>query len=253
LSVRKFKAGHRIEFLVGSSYPATAFTHAALVWHGAASNEWHMSYKTAASLDAGSYYSVGAEGGLFTVYANVANSKLAGAIPRETWCLFVVTKAAGSAKPTFYIYRFDTEAWTVAAGGTALADIGGAPDTVRFGQWNNGEQFLGKMAAQAVWNSALSEAQVKSLITGSIESWLALSPKALWMLDQEVVTEEVKDATGNGADQKAREGTEVVAEMPPIPYKEEGEGGGKPVKVKVGGELVAAKRSVVVGGELVPA
>lgn len=144
------------------------------------------------------------------------------AVPRpNVWCFFAVTKATGSNKAIFYVYRYDTKVWTKKESNNSFTWVfsGTAPAEIQFGRWNGTEQFKGRYAAAAIFGKQLNEAELKELAEGSsIQSWLTKSPKGLWMFNQPVVTEEVPDSTGNGADQSSREGTTVFAEEPPIPY-----------------------------------
>lgn len=77
------------------------------------------------------------------------------------------------------------------------------------------------VAAMAVWTKVLSDAEIESLRTtlGSVIGWKALGPVGLWRYKQLLVTEEVPDDTGNGANQSARTGTTVLEEEPPFPYE----------------------------------
>lgn len=148
----------------------------------------------------------------------------AGLVPANGWVLLVATKAAGTTKPKFYRYVFSTGTLTSAEGSVTAGNRTVAVSSVYIG--NNGgagEYFKGLMGALAVWNVALTEAQVKELFgAASLEGWKSIaSPQALWLFDQASVTEELQDIIG-AADQTSRSGTTVAAEEPPIPYAASG-------------------------------
>lgn len=135
--------------------------------------------------------------------------------------LLAVTKASGAAKPKFYKYKFSTETWTIVEGGSTLANASAvASGTVRINEWEAAEYSTMKVFGALLDNAANTEATVKSLqAAASIEGWKSIEgPTGAWKLDQTVVTEEVVDMTGNGANQSARSGTEAVAGSPPIPF-----------------------------------
>ena len=136
------------------------------------------------------------------------------------WALLVVTKATGTVKPRFHLWKSGT--WNhVDATGT-LADYAGETQTnVRLGRFlTYNDWFRGDIAAAAHWASkALSDAECEALVTvGSLEGWAGKAPSGLWLFNQVSLSDEVKDKTANGANQTSRSGTAVVAEPPPIPY-----------------------------------
>ncbi|HET7443278.1 MAG TPA: hypothetical protein VFJ57_01325 [Solirubrobacterales bacterium] len=136
------------------------------------------------------------------------------------WALLVVTKATGTVKPRFHLWKGGS--WNhVDAGGT-LADYAGETQTnVRLGRFlTYNDWFRGDIAAAAHWASkALSDAECEALVAvGSLEGWAGKSPSGLWLFNQVSLSDEVKDKTANAANQTSRSGTTVVAEAPPIPY-----------------------------------
>jgi hypothetical protein len=134
------------------------------------------------------------------------------------WMLLAVSKPAGTTKPKFYVYTFSGATLTSAEGSVTAANRTVAPESIRLGAFE-GEFFKGVMAAAAVWNVALTEAQIKELSgAASLEGWKAIaSPQALWTFGQASTAEEVKDLIG-AANQTAISGTTVAGEEPPIPY-----------------------------------
>ena len=136
------------------------------------------------------------------------------------WALLVVTKATGTVKPRFHLWK--SGSWSHADVTATLADYAGETQTnVRLGRFlTYNDWFRGDIAAAAHWASkALSDAECEALVTaGSLEGWAGKSPSGLWLFNQVSLSEEVKDKTANGANQTSRSGTTVVAEQPPIPY-----------------------------------
>lgn len=135
------------------------------------------------------------------------------------WGLWIVTKEAGTKNPRWHFYGFDKEVWKHVNDGSTLGNPESqASGTVRFG---NGAEGFAKVdfAACAQWSKVLSDAEIETLKTlGTLYAWKTLSPAGLWLFNQGAVGTEITDQTGNGANQSARSGTEVLAEEPPIPY-----------------------------------
>lgn len=155
--------------------------------------------------------------------SGAAVSESTATIPALDWVLIVISKAAGSVKPDFHIYDFTTAEWSHASGTIALGNLATqAEGSIRLGAYETEDFFKGDVAACAEWNgTALTQAEAEALKTATSlkAGWLAKSPSGLWTFEQSSVAEEVKDLTGNGANQTAISGTSVTAEEPPIPYK----------------------------------
>jgi hypothetical protein len=145
---------------------------------------------------------------------------------KERWYLLVATKASGAVKPKYYIYDFTAATWHIEEAPATEANWATqAGGKVAFGTWETFDHFDGEIAAAAEWNVALSEAEVKALQSAaSLEAWKSATtaPKGLWLFNQAVVTEELKDLTEGAANQVERVGTEAIAGEPPIPYKASG-------------------------------
>jgi hypothetical protein len=248
MPVRDYSDNGVVRTAVGASDPTGAFSVAVLVKLGV-NQEWLWARNSSTIIHAPNWTSFGCESSNLRFYPSNSVSPNP---PRGEWILIVGACPAGTARRKYFIYRFGSEQWIVQEdAGTASAPVHiGTPDLIQLGRWNSGEQFDGRYAACAVFTGELTKSDAEDLIAGSIEDWLTKEPLGLWMFNQESVEEEVVDSTGNGADQVSRVGTTVAEEDPPIPY---GEGGGASpagVKMKVGGVLVAAKRWIKVGGEL---
>lgn len=135
------------------------------------------------------------------------------AMATGVWYLVAVTKADGTATPRFHFYRYDTQVWVHENASATMVDQGlpaGSP-TLHIGSEGNVSNYTsGDIACAGVWlSAALSDAALEGMV-GSIASWEAQSPTALWLLNQTVTTDPVNDRIGD-ADQTAIAGTTVTA------------------------------------------
>lgn len=219
MPVRSFASGSVVRTAVGAADTPGAMTYAALVAFGATeASQWMIARQNASHSGAGTWESLGREP---EIHFYPSGLDAGFTCPTNEWVIVVAVKAAGVSKAVYYYYRFGTGTWSSGEStATYTSQYGGVPAEFQLGRWNSGEQFVGRYAAAMVLDKALSEAEVKALVTvGSINDWLAIGPKALWTFDQVSVAEPVSDITGNGAGQISIEGTTVVAEEPPIPYR----------------------------------
>lgn len=217
MPVRNYAGGGVVRVGLGSSDVVAPYTFVALVRFGASADEWLIARTNEVHLGASEWESLGKEGKIR--FYPAAGGKASFEPEANKWYLVVGTKASGSSKAKFYIYDFTAKSWFVGESESAFTDIHtGTPAEIQFGRYNGSEQFAGRYAAAAIFNKVLSEAEAKELIEGSIEGWLSKAPVGLWMFNQALVTEEVKDLTGHGANQSSREATTVLEEEPPIPY-----------------------------------
>lgn len=133
------------------------------------------------------------------------------AFDNDTWLIAAVSKAAGTVAPRFHKYLYSTTTWVHANSGSTMADGGtpGASGTLRFGQWGTALFFNGRVAAGAIYNQVLSDATLEGL-TADAQSWLDAGPTGMWLLNQAATTTPVDDVTGNGADETAIVGTNVI-------------------------------------------
>lgn len=107
--------------------------------------------------------------------------------------------------------------WTHSNAGGTMTDgvMPGASGTVRFGEWEDGDDFNGWLGCAAVWASNLSDV-AREAIAPSLQAWKNSNPVGLWAFNQDSVATAVVDLMGNGANQSAITGTNVdVAEVPP--------------------------------------
>ncbi|HST69065.1 MAG TPA: hypothetical protein VLI94_05345 [Solirubrobacterales bacterium] len=219
MPVRNFAAGGVVRTAVGLADTPGAMTYVAFVSFGTvAGSQWMIARHNASHASAGSWAGLGREP---EIHFYPAGQDAGFTCPTGEWVLVAAVKAAGSSKANYYYYRFATGTWSSAESTLAYTSAyAGAPAEFQLGRWNNTEQFTGRYAAAMVFDRVLSEAEVKDLVNvGAMTDWLGLGPKALWTFDQQSVGESVKDITGNGADQTTIEGTTVLEEEPPIPYR----------------------------------
>jgi hypothetical protein len=131
--------------------------------------------------------------------------------PDGNWIIAAWGKAAGSVAVRWHLFNYDTlDAWVHSNSGTVGDTTATDPDRIRVGQWRDqNEYFNGRLAALAVYDTALSDGAVEDLSVG-LQAMLDAEPVGLWAFNQASVATEVEDLTENGADQIAITGTSVV-------------------------------------------
>ncbi len=127
----------------------------------------------------------------------------------EGFFLLVASKANGTVAPRFHAYEFDAATFTHEDGATTLVNSGTPGTSCFLGNRNSTELLHGDMVIGAIWNTVLSDVDVETLVTEPA-AWAALSPVALWTLDQASVAIPVQDTIG-AADQTAIVGTSVTS------------------------------------------
>jgi hypothetical protein len=134
----------------------------------------------------------------------------------DGWVLIAVTKASGTVAPRGhkYVYSSDTWAHNNSASNTANgASVSGG--TVRFGEWQDVDDFAGDIAIAGVWDRVLTDAEIENLAFTK-EAWHAAAPAGLWLFDQQAVAQSVSDLTGGGANQSTITGTALSTNSVPI-------------------------------------
>ena len=251
MPVRSFADSGVVRTAVGSCNVSDPFTWVALV-RPEEVTEWLIARQNESHEGAFGWTSFGVEANNPGLYLFPEGGVEGGFNPpRKQWVLLVGVKPDLKTKSTYYVYDFVKKEWIVKESkNTWNSKAEGVPAEIQFGRYNAGEQFQGRYAAAAIFNKALTEEQVKSLISGSIEDWLSLTPVGHWMFNQTSVEEEVKDNTGNGANQSSRVGTTVTEEEPPIPYK-----GGTSAEVKAvpASLTLSFPTPVIVAGQVIEA
>lgn len=141
----------------------------------------------------------------------------------DGWVLVASTKATGSVPLSSYKYVYGTDAWTVntTAGNVADGTAPGGSGSVKIGAYYDGlgSFFNGEMAAAAVFNRALTQAEIEAL-AHSLMAWRDAAPSALWILDQDQTSQPVYDLSGGGANQSAIVGTSAASSSSPVAYGE---------------------------------
>lgn len=143
------------------------------------------------------------------------------ALPANTtdWVIVAVTKQAGTSLPRFHVKNVTTGTAWLHVNGTLspLADCATqAGGTVRFGEWNDGDDFTGQLALAGEWNVALTDAQTEALATNKrTGDWVLhpVPPVAVWNFNQATVTP-VQDLI-DGAHETVVQGTTVVTGQDP--------------------------------------
>lgn len=143
---------------------------------------------------------------LFYFGANTNSYSTTPLVTADGWCVIAVTKAAGTVLPRFH---------KIPIGGSAVRSNGGATAAASTAltsaaRWEFGrDEYLNKIAEKvglaAVWNVALSDAQIDALAANLRTSdwWNSAAgrPLTLWQFNQTLTTVAVADLTGGGANQ----------------------------------------------------
>lgn len=133
----------------------------------------------------------------------------------DGWVLVAGGKASGTTTPRMHKYVYSSNTWTHEnANGTA-----GNPSTVSggvlaFGRWEGVDDLDGDIAAAAIFDRNLADAEVEQL-AHSLQGWLAAAPVGMWVLDQQSTGTAVNDWTGGGAQQNTVNGTAVATSSVP--------------------------------------
>lgn len=139
-------------------------------------------------------------------------------VSADGWVLIAAGKANGTDAGRFHKYVYNTGVWTHANGDTAIANAP-APGVNGSVHINTvaGPNFTGMdVAVAAFWSRNLTDAELVTL-PNSLHAWMNQTPQGLWVLDQELTTQKVRDLTGNGANEIALTGTAVAAGTATIP------------------------------------
>lgn len=139
--------------------------------------------------------------------ANAVN-QVSGTITTGRWYLLGFTKTTGSTTGVFHIYDYTTTTWTHPNANTTLANSSGAASLNQVAPTD----FNGQLQAAAFWTTNLSSANFETM-AATRQSWLDLSPAAMWTLNQSSVATPLDDDVG-AADQTSITGTTVVTGNP---------------------------------------
>lgn len=138
-------------------------------------------------------------------------------VENNTWGIAAISRPGGASA----IQRFHSKdltnngTWIHEPDSTARA--GGVEPTtsgyLAFGEWQDADDFTGRMAVCAVYAANLSDAEIATMV--GVQAMLDLNPVGLWVFDQNDVAINLIDLTGNGANQIAITGTSVSSETVP--------------------------------------
>lgn len=113
------------------------------------------------------------------------------------WYCLAISKASGNVNARMHIYRYSTSTWVHEDSGTNQANSG--VPTVRNAIGGSGAGPTANLASTiqciAFWTSVLTDAQIETL-AGHAGAWRALSPQAMWRLNQGDTGEAVFDEIG---------------------------------------------------------
>lgn len=131
----------------------------------------------------------------------------------DDWCVLVTSKTSGTTTPRFHKQVISSGVWSHGDGDIAITNIGsaGAGGSPWLGANGTGTFLAGDIAAAAVFNYVLSDAQTETLGL-TLRHWVQLQPVAMWVLDQASTATAVPDLTGNGANQASVTGTAVSSD-----------------------------------------
>lgn len=220
MAVRAFTVAHNLDCAVGT-LTGTFGTYACIIKRGA-TGAWHtfMALHNAAGSTALNQFAYSPADVIIWWIDGITVTGPA-AIGTADWSLLVARKATGTATPRFSLYNFTTDTWVHANASGARPNWSATGGLIRF-NWQGGDNFVGRIAVRAGWNSlpwAASTAGDSALESAGLEvsaaNWLAASPSAFWLFNQAAVTTPVADETGGGADQTSRTGTTVITDDDP--------------------------------------
>lgn len=142
--------------------------------------------------------------------STVCNSSAMTCLASEGWVFLAVGKTSGTNTPRFHKYVYSTGVWTHEDGANTLADATATATSVTLGA-EGANYWNGDIAIVDVWNANLTDAQME-LLPFRYAAWFFNSPKGIWLLNQQSVSDTVKDLSGGGANESSRTGTTVVTE-----------------------------------------
>ena len=139
-----------------------------------------------------------------------------GTLIADTWYVAAISKPAGSAHYRCHLWTYTNPASGSMSHGEAVGAAnqgdGSTIDSVRLGDGDNVGNGL--VAAIGVWTTVLSDANLDTLVSNSLVSWAALSPQALFTLNNWNGTTGAKDVVGTST-QSSVTGTVSVGGEPP--------------------------------------
>lgn len=151
--------------------------------------------------------------------AGIQNAPTITVVTANGWHLVAIGKTSGTTTPRYHRYVYNTGVWTHENGSGTFneAASGGTNTTAEIGSIlvAAGESFDGDIAVVGVFPGVLSDTQIESM-PFTLTAWYALSPQALWVLDQHATSQAVPDLSGNGSQQSGITGTAVSSVNVPV-------------------------------------
>lgn len=138
-------------------------------------------------------------------------------ITASAWYLLAWSKQPGTTVMRYHAYDMAAGTWTRSDSATFASPTATA-GMVRLGNGSGASPstgWNGAVAACALWNRGLSDAELDRL-PYSLAAWLAAGPSAMWVLDQHSTATPVLDLTGGGGNQTAISGTSVSTLSVPV-------------------------------------
>lgn len=86
--------------------------------------------------------------------------------PLDTWVILAATKASGTVAPVYYMFRFDTLAWTRDAAGGTIANRTAAVVTGNIGGLGAASFWDGYVEIAAMWPHVMTDEQIYDLARG---------------------------------------------------------------------------------------
>ena len=140
--------------------------------------------------------------------------------PGEGWILLAATNPGGVIQPRFHKYVFTTGVWTHELATANAINPTGNPASLTLAAFTGGASpFIGDLAAAAFWRGVALTDQAVEALASSLQAWFQRQPTAMWLLDQDDVTQKVPDLSGNGSTETTgRVGTTVGTVSAPFGY-----------------------------------
>ncbi len=127
------------------------------------------------------------------------------------WVFIVCSKAAGTVTAVFNFYTFSNNTWTTENSSGTVANSGTPTGNCFLGALGGASQFhAGDIALAGLINANLGNQAVQAMLNGIGPMYQGGTPLALWILDQQAVSQKVLDITGGHADESSIAGTTVT-------------------------------------------
>lgn len=166
----------------------------------------------------------------------------------NTWQVAGISKAAGTVTPRGHRKVLGSGSWTHVNGSSTWSNSASTVTGLLFGE-RLGLTPNMLLAVFAIFTTELADATYENIESNASTKYLSsLGPIALWEFNQDAVATDVKDLTGNGADETADTGTAVITgDDPPWTFGAVGRQAGTPVTSAYVSEVTSRAQSVTVG------